>query len=623
MPFTITSATPETTNFTAAAGNQKKEPVYIVGFHGYLTATLSASMSATQLTMTLSGVPTGFPTSGFLNVDGEYIYFSGRSGGSVTITKSFGRAALASFAEAHPTGSTVTIVYAFCSGPVAGRESNTDMPNLLDPPDGLTQSMRMEDGTTEVGALNFTVTDRAEVVTALLTANSFAFRDKLVRFLVGFQDTQEADYIVAATMKIREIKVDSTLERYRFNCLDLMRALSVPVNFGSTTLSGALNNSATTVPCASTSGFSTSGSFLLDSEVVDYTAKTSTSFTGCTRGAQGSTADSHDDAAQISEVYVVQDNPIDILLRFMLTQDGTQVNSAYDRNDASKGLGLDQGLVDIQTFEELRDAYLSSHTYRFLLTRDDMANFKDWAEKQINQTVAGLFVMRGNGIISYRIAGPVVLTSDPMDLSPANIAGNPEWDLGATWVINDVIVKYDYDLVSGVFLQSLEQINATSLAKHGEGRQIVVESKGIRSTLDASGVIGRLFNFLDHRFSEPPPEARVTVHFSEISADPANGALLTHPDLPDLRRGVRGITSQQMEVSEQNPDFHAGTVKLLLRDINRSGKFGVIAPTLGLVDPASAFPAYTAASAAEQRYGYICVTATLLQSNGDPPTLII
>jgi hypothetical protein len=64
---------------------------------------------------------------------------------------------------------------------------------------------------------------------------------------------------------------------------------------GETLLNGAINNSVTTIPVDRTSAFATSGELLIGSERITYTGKTSTTFTGCTRGANGSSAASHSD----------------------------------------------------------------------------------------------------------------------------------------------------------------------------------------------------------------------------------------------------------------------------------------------------------------------------------------
>jgi hypothetical protein len=71
-----------------------------------------------------------------------------------------------------------------------------------------------------------------------------------------------------------------------------------------TTLNGALNASATTIPVTSTSGFLTTGTVIIDSETVTYTGVAANTLTGCTRGALGSTAASHLTLAAVTNTTV-------------------------------------------------------------------------------------------------------------------------------------------------------------------------------------------------------------------------------------------------------------------------------------------------------------------------------
>lgn len=73
---------------------------------------------------------------------------------------------------------------------------------------------------------------------------------------------------------------------------------------GETQLDGSVNSSVTTLTVDRTSAFPSSGTVLIDSEQITYTGKTATTFTGCTRGANGTTAASHSDNALVTQVGV-------------------------------------------------------------------------------------------------------------------------------------------------------------------------------------------------------------------------------------------------------------------------------------------------------------------------------
>ena len=68
-----------------------------------------------------------------------------------------------------------------------------------------------------------------------------------------------------------------------------------------TTLDGSLTDSATTVTVASTTGFDSAGTLHIGNEQITYTGTTSTTFTGATRGAGGTTAAAHSDATQVAQ----------------------------------------------------------------------------------------------------------------------------------------------------------------------------------------------------------------------------------------------------------------------------------------------------------------------------------
>lgn len=626
MPFTISAATASSTQFTAAKALTDVRPIYVFAPQGYLTTTLTASLSATAVSIAGTSFAS-FPASGFVVIDGEYIYYSSRTATFLTIPETFGRASLATVAAAHANASTVRIAYVFSSGPIAGRESNTDVRQYLAPPDGLAQKVRVEDGTSELGTANFQIADEAEYVTALITANSFALRDKLARFMIGFQTIMESDYKVLGTLRTRELKLDSTLTRYRWSCMDLQRALRERIQFGETTTTVAMTAGSPAtggnLAVASIANLAASGYVRIDDELISYASISGLSLVNITRASLSSTAATHSNGAQVSEIYAVQGNPIDLLLKFMLTSAGTGVNSFYDSLDTTKGLGIDMGLIDIVGFEEQRDAYFGTFEFLFYLTRDDMEDFKKWAEQEINRCLPGRFIVKANGQLSYRIAAPILQATSPAELSESNIVGLPEWDLGEANVINDITIKYDYDLLQDKFMQAKYQLNASSQSKHGEGRKLSIESKGIRSSLSGTNITTKVFSYYDHRFAEPAPEAHCEIRTSDIGLDVSNGALFSHKQIPNLTTGRRGVASKQMEIAEATINYDKGTTKLLLRDLNQTGKYGAIAPTLGLVDPVSAFPDYNAASDAEKRYGFIAVTATEKMVNGDPPTVIV
>ena len=72
----------------------------------------------------------------------------------------------------------------------------------------------------------------------------------------------------------------------------------------STTTTEALDDSETEIDLTSVTGFKTAGSVLIGSEVITYTGISTLTLTGCTRGADSTTAAAHDSGATITQILI-------------------------------------------------------------------------------------------------------------------------------------------------------------------------------------------------------------------------------------------------------------------------------------------------------------------------------
>lgn len=89
---------------------------------------------------------------------------------------------------------------------------------------------------------------------------------------------------------------------------------------GATTLTGSMsNNSTTPIDVVSTAGFANAGFLIIDQEIVEYTGKTETSFTGITRSLKGTSNSSHSPGAPVTEAAVVASSTSSAALAFDTT----------------------------------------------------------------------------------------------------------------------------------------------------------------------------------------------------------------------------------------------------------------------------------------------------------------
>lgn len=125
---------------------------------------------------------------------------------------------------------------------------------------------------------------------------------------------------------------------------------------GYTTLTNAIPNSSSTatIVVGSTAGFASAGTILIESELINYTGKTATSFTGITRSAYGSSGSSHAAGVYVSEAQAVPSASTALAIPFDTTDASNQV--ALDPLDNSKVVFDLPGYYNIQFSIQLINA---------------------------------------------------------------------------------------------------------------------------------------------------------------------------------------------------------------------------------------------------------------------------
>lgn len=120
---------------------------------------------------------------------------------------------------------------------------------------------------------------------------------------------------------------------------------------GTTTLTTGITNVSTTpVVVGSTDSFPTAGWFLIENEIISYTGKTPTTFTGITRGVLGTTNVAHLAGVAISEV---QGTGAPTTIGIVLFNNTDYSNGVYASNDYSKIYFDYSGIYNLQISVQL------------------------------------------------------------------------------------------------------------------------------------------------------------------------------------------------------------------------------------------------------------------------------
>ena len=202
---------------------------------------------------------------------------------------------------------------------------------------------------------------------------------------------------------------------------------------GVSTLTAALTNTSTTpIQVVSTNGFLPSGALLIGTEVIKYTAKTSTTFTGITRGTYGSTQASHSIGDYVSEAQAVPSATT--ALPIALTSTDSSNGVSIDSVDQSKIVFAVSGYYNIQFSAQLLsfDGTIDDVCMWFRKNGVDIANSASYTT--VPSTHGGV---AGATVLALNLVVPVV-EGDYLQLYMSSRTGNT---LCATYPPNTAPVR--------------------------------------------------------------------------------------------------------------------------------------------------------------------------------------
>lgn len=144
-----------------------------------------------------------------------------------------------------------------------------------------------------------------------------------------------------------------------------------------TTLNGTINSSVATIVVTSTTGFSTSGALIIGNEIISYTGKTGTSFTGCTRGVAGSQAASHTTGVGIGSAQIAAAN----------TPSLVEINTT----DLTNGVTLNQSTQELTV--AITGVYSVAYSIQITSFHNAQSISEFWLKKNgTNLALSALFV---------------------------------------------------------------------------------------------------------------------------------------------------------------------------------------------------------------------------------------
>jgi hypothetical protein len=188
---------------------------------------------------------------------------------------------------------------------------------------------------------------------------------------------------------------------------------------GYTTLTANMtNNSTTPIQVTSTADFFAPGGLIIGNEIIKYTGKTATTFTGITRGAYGSTNTAHTAGVSVSEAQTLASSSVSTALTLLQTTVSNGVS--IDPTDKTKIVHSIAGIYNIQFSIQMLtyDGTIDNVTIWFRLNGVDIPYSAGIA------TIPGIHGGNpGTAIISWNLVQPLN-AGDYIQLFFASTTGN-------------------------------------------------------------------------------------------------------------------------------------------------------------------------------------------------------
>jgi hypothetical protein len=358
-----------------------------------------------------------------------------------------------------------------------------------------------------ISSVSFKLLDRGNVITSLFNANPNYFQNEEVEVYIGrsYVALDFANYYKLPTLVVNGCSRIGN--DYSFSCIQ--RQDNIDTNVYSTQAklaAAALDNSTTLVLTELPAGLPSSGMVKIDDEFISYTSTTGAPdnfLNGCVRGELSSVPAAHDLGATVYEVNTITGNIITLLLQLLISPGG---GGAYDV--LTEGAGIDQNLIDVTEFENIRTRLFPSTSLTFNLY--NIGSLLKFLETEFffpfglrlrsnNNTKMGL------GVLNKRI-----FTIDSPVVDEGTTLGAPAFKVDQNKVINQVRVYWDWNDVRQDFDVTKEYKNQDSIDDFGAKKFFEIKVKGVQTSGGGVAIADALAAGFLNRFAYPKPEIDVT-----------------------------------------------------------------------------------------------------------------
>lgn len=366
-----------------------------------------------------------------------------------------------------------------------------------------------------------------------------------------------SEYTQLPTTKILSIShVDNS---YSFTTVDDTNRIDKPIFAATTRLSDDIFDITTSFQCLDDiSLFPDSGSLKIDNEFMSYNSKddSTNTFIGLVRGIFGTTPVSHTATTTVDIGQLVTDNPINILIRALVSGGG---GGAFD--NLLDGCAIDQSLIDITDMEATRDELFPDVTFSLGFYPSEISDScLTFLEDNILMPCNLRFTYSANSKLTVGTLDRARFVDDEDVIDEDTIVNYPQWNSDGSKIVNNIQVSWDFDEDLDQFNQIVPYINQASVDAYGLSNQLTFEFRGIVADFDGQDLINAFVTAFFNRLAVPCPEIDITVQLNQGLVNVCDKTILQSSQVPSFD-GTLNFDSE-LEVISRSVNWQTGDVKL-------------------------------------------------------------
>lgn len=459
---------------------------------------------------------------------------------------------------------------------------------------GTTQKINPDKALSEIGALSFSALDDGltDKQRSKLSAG-LGLRGKRARFYAGFRGLDWSTYTLVQTQIIRSASYKDLV--YSWKCSDIQREMRKNVfEVKSTSLAKTLEPDDDEVEVFNTEGFQTVkqppspsgrpdapgqtvGYIILEEdgqkEIIRYTGKTSTTFTGCTRGVLGTrpirvekSEDEGADNAPKVEEYVYLEMPAPMLAYAILTgniygepgetlPDHWHLGIAPEFIRTSDYVNIGEDLWDLSNPDLGLAARIAG------VTDEDG---KQFVEEQFFLLMGCYAPIYANGEIGLRrMTGVVSSATATRTLDRENVAGYGALQHDMEAIINRIVISWNWVDQREEFTRTNLLIDQKSIDTHGDADLKQLEFRALHGSRHSYNTLRNRFDALRDRYAGPPLRISLELMPDQNDLEVGDIVRLKLAEVEDYTGELVGI-DRAFEIQQVKVNWKTGRVDVEL-----------------------------------------------------------